>query len=185
MSIYVVGVPTAGKTTLAHRIKKEFRDVNVISFEAVRNGFIKAVPSWAMNDRNSEARKTILPSFLVELARWNEKLTGNISLVEGSFAAVEDISKLVLSDDVVICLGYGGRSKAEIAKIALGRVTSDNYLFGCSVERFLEHFYDIDELDRRNLAYCQSSSYDYFDTSEGQEAVDRAVLKLLEERIWN
>lgn len=101
MSVFIIGVPTAGKSTLTRRIKQELKNINIVSFEAMRNGFIKVMPDLKMEDRCSEARKEILPEFLMECARWNEKLTG----------------------DLVICLGYGGnKTKEEIARMALSRV---------------------------------------------------------------
>ncbi len=109
MVIYVVGAPTAGKSTLARIIKERFLQVNVVSFEAVRNGFIVSQPELNMGDRKSVARSKILPRFMVEFAEWNARMTRNFTVVEGSFARVEQIWRLVKSDDLVICLGYGGR----------------------------------------------------------------------------
>ena len=60
-NIYIIGVPRSGKTTLAKLIKERFNNVNQVSFEALRNGFIKTFPELDMGNRNSEARANILP----------------------------------------------------------------------------------------------------------------------------
>lgn len=170
MSVFIIGVPTAGKSTLTRRIKQELKNINIVSFEAVRNGFIKVMPDLKMEDRRSEARKEILPEFLMECARWNEKLTGDLSVVEGSFCSGKAISELARDGDLVICLGYGGnKTKEEIARMALSRVQPGHYLYDCSMEKFVHHFYDIDEEDRRNLAACKKYEIPYYNVFDGKD----------------
>lgn len=79
MNVYIVGVATTGKSTLAKRLKEAFPRFNVVSFEAVRNGFMRTQPELKMGNRESAARWEILPQYLVEFAEWNEKLTGDSS----------------------------------------------------------------------------------------------------------
>ena len=43
-NIYIIGVPRTGKSTLSKLIKAKYPEFNIVSFEAVRNGFIKAFP---------------------------------------------------------------------------------------------------------------------------------------------
>lgn len=179
MSVFIIGVPTAGKSTLAGVIKNRLVNVNVFSLEAIRNGFIKTQPELKMDDRSSLARQRIMPEYIVEFARWNEKLTGDMSLVEGSFVTARDLARLISENDMAICLGYGGKSREEIAEIALARVTKDNYLYGCTIEKFVAHFYDIDKLDRDNMEFCEHNSILYFDVSEGWSEVEGAVLEML------
>ena len=58
-NIYIIGVPRSGKTTLAHLLKEEYPTFNLISFEAIRNAFIKTQPQLQMDRRESPARKEI------------------------------------------------------------------------------------------------------------------------------
>lgn len=183
MTIFIIGVPTAGKSTLAGKVKNHFSLLNVFSYEAIRNGFIKTMPELSMHDRESEARKKIMPEFVVEFARWNSDMTGCVSLVEGTFTEVDKLHDLVAMDDLIICLGYGGKDKYQIADLALARATRDNYLYGCSREKFLAHFYDIEESDKRNMNYCQQNGLLYFDVCEGWEGVEEAVFGQIESKI--
>ena len=56
-NIIITGVARSGKTTLSKLIKEKYPKYNIISFEAIRNGFIKSHPDLRMGNRNSEARK--------------------------------------------------------------------------------------------------------------------------------
>ena len=64
-NIIITGIPRSGKTTLSKLIKEKYPEYNIISFEAIRNGFIKSQPGLKMGNRNSEARKEILPDFIM------------------------------------------------------------------------------------------------------------------------
>ncbi len=35
MSVFIIGVPTAEKSTLTRRIKQELKNINIVSFEAM------------------------------------------------------------------------------------------------------------------------------------------------------
>lgn len=171
MNIYIVGAPTSGKSTLARLLKQQIPRLNVISFEAVRNGFIKSQPDLAMDNRNSEARRQILPEFMVEFATWNAKLTGDNSVVEGTFASVETVASLIQDGDLLICLGYGGRDLAEVAKMAIAKSDARSYLYGKTEEEFAQHFYDLVDDDRANMEFCEKNQILYYDTSGPREEV--------------
>ena len=59
-NIYIVGVPRTGKTTLTKLIKQEIPQVNLISFEAIRNGFIKSQPELNMGSKKSNSSEFYL-----------------------------------------------------------------------------------------------------------------------------
>lgn len=59
-NIYIVGIPRSGKSTLSKMIKSKYPEMNIISFEAIRNGFIKSQPDLNMGNRHSKARQEIL-----------------------------------------------------------------------------------------------------------------------------
>ena len=70
----------------------------MLSFEAIRNGFIKSLPELNMGNRNNNGRKEILPGFIVEFANWNYEITGCSNIIEGSFTDFKTISSLI--DDI-------------------------------------------------------------------------------------
>lgn len=180
MNIYIIGVATAGKSTLVKMIKTRMRRVNVVSFEAVRNGFMKVLPELEMQRRESKARREILPHFLVEMAEWNEKMTGDLTIVEGSFAGAKQVLDLVRKEDLVVCLGYGGRSLEEVAERAIREACEGHYLYGKSEEEFKRHFYDLVRDDQANLEFCEEFNVPYFDTygasaEEREEKLEEVV----------
>ncbi len=176
MNVYVVGVPTAGKSTLAKMIKAKMPQFNVVSFEAVRNGFLKSQPELEMGNRNSRARHGILPQFIVELADWNAKMTGCPTLVEGSFAKAEEVAKLKQKEDLLICLGYGEMTLEEVANRAIQKAGVKNYLYGKTADEFMRHFYDLTEDDRANREFCLKNDVPYFETAgERVGALEKAM----------
>lgn len=179
MNVYIVGVPTAGKSTLTKIIKERYPRFNVVSFEAVRNGFMKAQPGLDMGNRQSLARKEILPQFLIEFAEWNEKMTGQPTLVEGSFASVEEVVDLVRKEDVVICLGYGGIALEEVARQAIRMAGPESYLYGRTEAEFVEHFYDLAEDDQVNKKFCDEKQIPYFVTAGEREKVLEKATQLV------
>lgn len=180
MNIYIVGAPTSGKSTLAKFIKGKHPEYNYISFEAVRNGFIKTQPELAMDDRNSAARKNILPEYLVEFAVWNEKMTGCPTLIEGSFVRVERLKELARPEDIVVCLGYGEMSLDEIAKCAIQYAGPGHYLYGKSEEEFKRHFYDLADEDRVNREFCMANDVPYFVMTENRSEKLVEIVDILE-----
>ena len=179
MNVYIIGVPTAGKSTLAKMIKERLPQFNVVSFEAVRNGFMKAQPELDMGNRQSVARKEILPRFMVEFVEWNEWMTGHPTLVEGSFASVQEVIGLVRKEDLVICLGYGGMALADVAKQAIRMAGPESYLYGRTEAEFAKHFYDLTETDQENKEYCEKNQIPYFATVDEREKVLQVATKLV------
>lgn len=57
MKILICGVPKSGKTTLCKQIEKEFPSFNIISGEALRNGFQKMDKGIIKNGEISLANK--------------------------------------------------------------------------------------------------------------------------------
>ncbi len=183
MNIYIVGAPTAGKSTLVRLLKQQIPRLNVISFEAVRNAFMRAQPELAMDDRDSDARRRILPEFLVEFATWNSKMTGDCSVVEGTFAKAEIVASLINDGDLLVCLGYGGRDLATVAKIAIAKADAQSYLYGKTEEEFMQHFYDLVDDDQANMEFCQKNQLLYYDTAEVREEVLQQVVELIKSRL--
>lgn len=175
-NIYIVGIPRSGKSTLAKLIKENFPDYNQVVFEAIRNGFIESQPELNMDDRNSFARKTILPKHIVNVASWNKKITNNPTLVEGSFCSVEQLSNLTIEDDLIICLGLGCRSLDEIVKGIIENDKENDYTKEWPIDNLKKHFYDIVEEDKNNYSYCTKNNIKYYDTYINRENIFREII---------
>ncbi len=182
-NIYIIGIPRSGKSTLAKKIKSKYPEMNIISFEAIRNGFIKAQPNLNMGNRNSNARQEILPQFIVEFANWNYAITGSRSIVEGSFTDVKTIKNLINSEDIILCLGLGKRSLHEIIKEMKKYDDENDYTKDWTEEQLKKHFFDITEQDIENYNLCKKLNIEYFDTFNNREKVFLNILEYIERRL--
>ena len=150
-----------------------------ISFEAIRNGFIKTQPELNMNNRNSSARKDVLPSYIVEFIHWNNELSKNPSLMEGDFCSIETLYNLVGENDLIICLGLGCKS---IDKIIDGIRTNDidsDYTKEWTDEQIKNHFYNIEKEDKSNYEFCLKNNINYYDTYENRNDVFNNIIENL------
>lgn len=179
-NIYIIGPPRSGKTTLANMIKEKFPKYNQISFEAIRNAFIETQPELNMNFRNSNARKDILPKHIITFSSWNNKMTNNPTLVEGDFCNIEELSKLIDSNDVIICLGLGCRNIDDIIEGIISNDKENDYTKNYSKQELKKHFYDIEIKDKENYNYCINNNIKYYDTYQNREEVFREILNNIE-----
>lgn len=179
-NIYIIGVPRSGKSTLSKLIKEKYPIYNQISFEAVRNGFIESQPELNMGNRNSDARKSILPKHIVTFSSWNNKILSTPTLVEGSFCTIEELSKLIDKDDLIICLGLGCRNIDEIVEGIKNNDKETDYTKTWSSEQIKKHFYDIVENDKLNYEYCLKNNINYYDTYLNRIDVFNCILNDIE-----
>lgn len=178
-NIYIIGIPRSGKTTLSKIIKQKYPQMNIISFEAIRNGFIKTQPNLNMGNRNSKARQEILPKFLIEFAHWNLIISNCGNIIEGSFANIQTVAELA-GDDIIICLGLGKRNFQEII-LGIQKYDNENdYTKNWTKEQLENHFYDIVENDKENFELCQKYNVVYFDTYHDRDKVFFDILKYIE-----
>lgn len=184
-NIYIIGVPRAGKTTLTKLIKQEIPQINLISFEAIRNGFIKSQPELNMENRNSEARKEILPSFIYEFVNWNEEITKYNTLIEGDFAGIESIIKNTSEQDIIICLGFNGRSIEEIIDGIIKNDTETDYTKHWSREQIEAHFYDNVQKDIENIENCKKYNISYYDTYENRQETFLKIVNGIKQELIN
>lgn len=180
-NIYILGVPRTGKSTLSKLIKEKYSKMNIISFEAIRNGFIKTQPDLYMQNRNSEARAKILPLFICEFVYWNNIITGCSSIIEGAISDVKTISDIASKDDIIICLGFNGRSIDEVIELIKKYDRETDYTHDWSEEKLKKHFYDITDEDKKNIELCQNLNIRYFDMYENREEKLLDVIKYIEE----
>ena len=182
-NIFIVGVPRTGKTTLTKLIKKELPQINLISFEAIRNGFIKSQPELNMGNRNSSARQKILPDFIFEFVNWNEKFSNYNNLIEGDFTDIESIVKNTDEDDMIICLGFSGRRIDEIIDGIIRNDSNHDYTKNWTEDKIKNHFYDIVEKDKENIENCKKYNIKYYDTYENRQDVFFEILNFIKENI--
>ncbi|MCX4364727.1 MAG: hypothetical protein OSJ70_03015 [Bacilli bacterium] len=181
-NIYIVGIPRSGKSTLSKIIKSKYPEMNILSFEAIRNGFIKSQPNLNMEDRNSNARQQILPSFIVEFAYWNSIITGYGNIVEGSFSDIGTLMELINDEDIIVCLGLGKRNIQEVVNGIIMHDNEKDYTKLWTKEQIKKHFYDITEKDCENYELCKKYSIEYFDTFNNREDVFLNILKYIENK---
>lgn len=182
-NIYIVGVPRTGKSTLAKLIKFNYPQFNLISFEAIRNGFIKSQPNLEMGNRNSVARQEIFPIFLFEFVHWNNVFSNYGNLIEGDFSSIEKIVKNTDENDFIICLGFNKRNIEEIIKGIIKYDKDTDYTKNWSEEKIRKHFYDICEKDKENYDLCSRYNINYYDTYENREEVFSNIISLIKEKV--
>ena len=111
MTIFICGVPRTGKTTLSKILKENIHNSNLIVTEAIRNGFQKIDNDNARDwgTKTSKLRKEIFPVFVKEFLEWNEKFSTNITILDCALIDLKQIVSLANKNDIIICLGFGGR----------------------------------------------------------------------------
>ena len=176
-NIFIIGIPRSGKSTLSKLIKDKYPTYNQFSFEAIRNGFIKTQPELNMGNRNSDARKNILPGHIVEFIHWNSNILNNPSLIEGDFCSCEDLYNLINEDDEIICLGLGCRSIVEVISNIKKYDTTSDYTYEWDEDRLTSHFNDIVDKDKNNYEFCIKNNIKYYDTYDNREEVFNSILK--------
>lgn len=175
-NVFIIGVPRSGKSTLSKMIKDAYPEYNQISFEAVRNAFGESQPELNMGNRNSDARKNILPKHIVTFAKWNNRILNKPSLIEGDFCSIDELSNLIDEEDTIICLGLGCRSIDEIITGIKDNDKDEDYTKEWSEEQIKNHFYDIEEKDKYNYDYCMNNNIKYYDTYENRKEVFKEII---------
>lgn len=181
-NIYIIGVPGTGKTTLAHLLKEAYPAFNLISFEAVRNAFMKTQPELQMDNRESLTRQEILPSFLIEFLNWNKVFTSYGNILEGDFITIEKLVNYVQKEDIILCLGFSKRSLKEISQGIKSHDREEDYTKDWSIEKIEKHFYNLEATDAANYEACKKYHIPYYDTYEERQATFEKIIKDLKEK---
>lgn len=182
-NIYILGVPRSGKTTFSILLKKELKDYSFISLDAIRNAFHYSLPELEMIQRNSYSRHNILPRFVSELAHWNHDISKNGCIIEGGLIHLDDMVGEIRSDDIVICFGHGAHSLEEVVDKIQEFDTKEDYTYGWSKEKLMNHYYDLSETDLENRKICLQKKYYYIDTFENREKTFHKLLKEIKDMI--
>lgn len=182
-NIIIVGVPRSGKTTLAKIIKEKYPYMNIISFEAIRNGYIKSQPNLNMQNRKSVARREILPQFLIEFIHWNNSIYNCSNIVEGDFADINTIVNNISSQDIVICLGFNKRTMEEIVSKIKENDTNNDYTNNWNENEIKKHFYDLTIKDTDNYELCKKYNINYYDTYYNRGMIYNNILEYIENQL--
>ncbi len=176
-NIYILGVPRSGKTTFSILLKKELEDYSLISLDAVRNAFHYSLPELEMINRQSYSRKNILPRYIAEFVHWNHDISKNACIVEGGIINLDDIIGEIRNDDIVICFGHGNHSLEEVVEKIQEYDTKEDYTYGWSKEKLMNHYYDLSDTDLENKKICLQKKYYYIETFENREQTFSKLLK--------
>ena len=176
-NIFIIGVPRSGKSTLSKMIKEKYPLYNQLSFEAIRNAFIETQADLNMDNRNSDARKHILPKHIITLAHWNNKVLSCPSLVEGDFCSIKELYNLVDENDEIICLGLGCRTIDEIIYGIRNNDKDNDYTKDWNDLQIKKHFYDIVEKDKLNKDFCMKNNIKYYDTYKRRNDIFDSILQ--------
>ncbi len=178
MIIYLCGVPRAGKTTTAKKLNKALPYSNIIVSEAVRNGFQKIYPqeAKAWGNKTSSQRTLLFPAFLQEFASWNESFTDTATIVDCALVDVQTILDTKREQDIVICLGWGGKDTSDILAL-IHQHEGDSYTKQVPDEKLLTLWGDIGSIDKQNIVICKNNNIKYYDTSIDRERVINLIIK--------
>lgn len=179
MKILICGVPKSGKTTLCKQIGKEFPSFNIISGEALRNGFQKMdkVHYKEWGDKFSKQREEDFPTFLKEFTEWNEFFTGNNTILDLAILNLKDIAQVASANDKIICLGFGGKDEKEMFDIIRSYEHKQDYTADMSNEDLMKLWGNIAQEDKNNIDFSDKNKISYYDTSFDREIVFEKILK--------
>lgn len=180
VNIFVCGLPKTGKTTLCKNLKKELPNYNIFVSEALRNGFQKMdidnAKSWG--NKTSKQRTQDFPVFLKEFLQWNEKFTQNSNIVDSALLDLKTITEIASNEDIIVCLGFGGKTQEEILKIIRENEAQQDYTKNFSDKQLLSFWGDIEKQDNQNKNFCKENSIFYFDITKNRENLLQTVLNL-------
>lgn len=184
-NIYILGTSRSGKSSFASLVKKEFPNYSLISMEAIRNGFIKSLPELHMENRNSIARETIFPNFLVEFVNWNKMINKNNNgcIIEGSLIKTDYLIPLLSNDDIIIFLGHNNLTNEEIYNNIMKYDTEKDYTHDWTYEKIKKHFGDINSIEQENKKICLDNNFIYKDTSIDRKQVFIELIDYLKKLI--
>lgn len=175
--IYIVGVLRSGKTTLARKLKLKYPNSNIISCEAVKKS-LSALDAF----KNSEilSNNDLLIKYVAEVAEWNELLTGQKSIIDAGILTIESVFKVVKTNDRIICLGFGGKSKKEeIWQNIQEHQREFDKTYDMDLNKAVHYWGDFGRRDENNRYFCVDNELIYLDTKDNQSAVLDYIISLL------
>ena len=170
--IYIVGVPRAGKSTLAWMLNSVFPKVSIISSEAMSNAFSHILPDIASDVKTNQKTKDTIIQFLAEFAEWNEVLTEQKSIIDVGLVPIETIHAVMKENDHLVCLGFGGKmTKQQIWDLITQNHEEYDYTYGMDLDRVIKLWGDFAKRDAENKFYCDEHKLTYLDTSKNRDKI--------------
>ncbi len=185
MTIFICGLPRTGKTTLAKMLKARIDNSNLIVTESIRNGFQKIDKEHSKDwgTKSSKLRQAVFPLFVKEFLDWNEKFSSNITILDCALISLQQIEKLANKDDIIVCLGFGGRENNEIFLHIRQYEHNDDYTKTYSNDYLLKLWGDLSTLDKCNYDFCNKKGIKYFDTSLNRRKVQLEITKYIKRQL--
>lgn len=169
-NILIAGVPRAGKTTLAKMLADELENYNLITLDAVRNGFGDVFPELDINDRDGKNNTIEFPKFVSRMIYWNEKiLKSHYNYIIEGCQILPDIAENLFPDSIIIYLGLGNKGPEEILQNIRKNDTPDEYSYHRSDERMLNSINRNIKLDKYIREKCELYKIKYIDTFDNRE----------------
>ena len=109
-------------------------------------------------------------------------MTERSAVMEGSFMQVHDLAKDVSENDLVICLGFGGRKLDDVAGWILEDQQAKDYTIDWFINQFKKHFYDLADSDMDNMLFCRELGLGYYDVFGRREEACREAMGAVE--VW-
>ena len=177
--IIICGLARTGKSTLAKRLKSVLPSFNLIVSEALRNGFQKIDEQHAKDwgNKNSQLRQEIFPAFAREFISWNEKFSKCNTIFDCALLNIKQVIDFAKDEDIVLCLGFGGRSNDEILDIIRSYEQNNDYTKNYNNETLIKLWGDISAIDKENLALCNKNNIKYFDTSNDRDNCFKTIIE--------
>lgn len=184
MKIFICGVPRAGKSTLAKFLKTQIENSNLIVTEAIRNGFqaIDEEHAYDWGRRQSDLRQKVFPKYVKAFLDWNEKFSETITILDCALIELDKVLQIKDKDDIVICIGFGGKGLQEIFKIIRKFEKQDDYTTQFSNQKLQAIWGDISQIDNNNIEFCAKNKIKYFDTSN-RSVVQHKILNYIQKQI--
>ena len=181
MRVFICGEPRTGKTTLCKKLKEKLSQFNLFVTEAFRNGFQKMdeehYREWGT--KTSIQRVEQFPIFLKEFLQWNEELSQQNSLIDSALLPIQDALKIKKTNDLIICLGFGGKPKEEIFKTIHTYENEQDYTKNFADDYLLRLWGDIEANDIFNKNFCKENNLLYIDTSTNRDTAFDTVLQAI------
>ncbi len=185
MTIFICGLPRTGKSTVAKLIHNKLPQASLFVTEALRNALQKIDDTHAKDwgRKNSQLRQEVFPVFVKEMLVWNNKLLGAISVLDCALLSVQQVISIAEPNDIVVCLGFGGKTRDEIFDIIREYEQPTDYTATIDNEHLTKLWGNVADEDASNIKICANRDIKYFDTSANRDKVQQQIVQYVLTRV--
>ena len=201
-NILIMGLGRSGKTTLSNMLKAKYPQYNLIHSDSIKWAIIRAdgkekyyrenikeqckwelslyyqnilIEFFNSSIRNDDGRWVELNG---EIVKDNNIKSGKGYLLEtGQLEVNNVVSKIDLTNTIVICLGLGNSTKEEIFELCRKYDTEEDWSYSLSDEeltKFSEMWYKQNETLKRS---CSEHGIKYYDTSKSRKETLNKIIE--------